>query len=60
MSKDGDCNQFGSHTRCLESFPLEYMAEVATTSGASDLYAGHEHRFVLMATDCSWNSYIAE
>jgi len=37
--------------RCREPFSLEHMSEMATTGGASDLYAGHGHRFVFMSTD---------
>lgn len=39
-----------------ESFALEYVTEVTTTGGASDLCAGHEVRLVFMPTDGSWNS----
>jgi len=60
MSEGNDCNKLRPHTWCLESFALEYMAEMTTTGGTSDLYAGHEQRFVFMPTDGSWNSYIAE
>ena len=59
MSQNGDDNQLRPHTWCWESFALEYMAEMATTGGASDLYARHAQRLVFMSTDGSWNSCIA-
>jgi len=60
MSEGNNCDKLGPHTWCWESFTLEYMAEMTTTCGTSDLYAGHEHRFVFMPTDSSWDSYITE
>lgn len=41
--------------RCLEFFPLEYMAEMATAGSAGDLYAGHEQRLVLVSINGSWD-----
>lgn len=51
----GDCNKLRSLTWRWEAFSLEYVAEMAATGSASDLYAGHEHRLVLMPTDGSWD-----
>ena len=39
MSQNGDDNKLRPHTWRLESFALEYMTEMATTGGASDLCA---------------------
>lgn len=57
MSQGGDCDELWSLTRCLEFFPLEYMAEMATAGSAGDLYAGHEQRLVLVSIDGSWDGY---
>ena len=56
----GDCNKSISLTWCWEAFSLEYMAEVASTGSASDLYAGHELRLVFVSIDGPWDSYIAD
>lgn len=42
--------------RCREPLSLEYMTEVATTGGTSNLYAGRGQGVVFMSTDGSRDS----
>ncbi len=42
-------------TRVWEALAFKYVAEMPTTSTASDLYACHAKRAVLMTVHCAWD-----